>query len=113
MLKVGGVVLSLFQLILGVPSKLAPNTIDKGLEVPKVLLEEVLELRPRDRSGAFVAALMLGSSEADGGTEEGGGEGGTIHFCGAWGLEIIFTLLTKVVAIYVRFSGIGLRGPSL
>ena len=83
MLKVEGVVLSLFQLVLEVPSKLAPDTIDKGLEVPKVLLEEVLELRPRNRSGAFVAALVLGPSEANGATEESGGKGDTIHPCGA------------------------------
>ena len=83
MLKVGGVVSSLFQLVLGVFSKLAPDTINKGLGVPKIVLEEVFELRPCDRSGAFVAAFVLGPSEADSATEEGGGKGGTIHPCGA------------------------------
>ena len=83
MLKVGGVVLSLFQRVLGVSSKLTPDAIDKGLEVPKIFLEEVLELRTCDRSGAFVAVLMLGPSEADGATEERGGKKGTIHPCGA------------------------------
>ena len=70
-------------MVLGVPSKLASDAIDKGLEVPEVLLEEVLELRPRDWSDAFVAVLVLGPSEADGATEEGGGKGGTIYSCGA------------------------------
>ena len=83
MLKVGGVVSSLFQLVLEVPSKLAPNTINKGLGVPEVFSEEVFELKPHDRNGAFVAALVLGSSEADGATEEGGGKSGMIHPCGA------------------------------
>ena len=113
MLKVGGVVLSLFQLVLGVPSKLAPDAINKSLVVPEVFSKEVFELRQRDRSGVFMAALVLGPSEADGSTEEYGGKGGTIYLCGAWGFEIILTLLTKVLAIHVRFSGIGLRGPSL
>ena len=30
-----------------------------------------------------MASLVLGSSEVDGTTEEGGGEGGTIYLCGA------------------------------
>ena len=79
MLKVGGVVSSFFQLVLGVPSKLAPDAINKGLGVPEIFLEEVLELRPHDRSGALIAALVLGPSEADGATKEGGGKRGTIH----------------------------------
>ena len=70
-------------MVLGVPSKLAPDAINKGLGVPKVFLEEDLELRPRNRSGAFVATLVLGPSEADGATKEGGGKGDTIHSCGA------------------------------
>ena len=112
MLKVEGVVSNFFQLVLRVFSKLAPDTIDKSLGVPKVFLEEVLKLRPRDWSSAFMVALVLGPSETDGATEKNGGKENTIHFYGAWSLEIIFTLLTKVIAIYVRFSGIGLRGLS-
>ena len=113
MLKVGCPVSGFFQLVLGVPSKLTPDTINKGLGAPKVLSEEDFELWLCDESGAFVASLVLGSSEADGTMEEGGGKGGTIHPCGAWSLEIIFTLLTKIVAVYMRFSEIGLWGPSL
>ena len=44
MLKVESIVLSLFQLVLGVFSKFALDTIDKNLEVPKILIEESLEL---------------------------------------------------------------------
>ena len=53
-----------------------------------------------------MAALVLSSSEADGTTEKSGGEGGIIHPCGAGGFEIILTLLTKIVAIHMRFSGV-------
>ena len=59
-----------------------------------------------------MALLVLSPSEADETTEEGGGEGDTIHPCGAKSFEIILTLLTKVVVIHVRFSGIGLWGSS-
>ena len=103
----------LFQLVLGVPSKLTPNVVDEGLRIPEVLSEEGFELWPRDRSGALVAALVLSPSEADGATEEWGCEWGTIHPGSAWSFEIVLTLLTKVIAIYVRFPWIGLRGSSL
>ena len=113
MLKVGGVVSSLFQLVFGVPSKLALDAIDKGLGVPEVLSEKVFKLRPHDWSGAFVVVLVLGPSEADVATKEYGSKEGTIYPCGAWDFKIILTLLTKVVAIHMRFSEIGLLGPSL
>ena len=54
----------------------------------------------------------MGLSEADGTTEKGGGKKGMIYSCGARGFKIILTLLTKMVAIYVRFSGVGFWGPS-
>ena len=72
-----------FQLILGVLPKLTPDAVNEGLKASEVLSEEGLELWPRDRSGALVATLVLGPSEADGTTEECGGEGGTIYPCGA------------------------------
>ena len=112
-LKVGCPVLGFFQLVFGIPPKLTPDTVNKGLEAPEILPEEGLELWPRDRSSAFVTSLVLSLSEADGTTEEDGGKGGTIHPCGAWDLKIIFTLLTKVIAIYEKFSRIDSRDPSL
>ena len=60
-----------------------------------------------------MAALVLGPFEADSATKECGGKQGTIHSCDAWCLKIIFTLLTKVIIIYVRFSGIDIWGPDL
>ena len=79
MLKVGSVVLGFFQLVLGVPSKLALNAINKSLGVPKVLLEEGLELWPRNQSSALVAALVLCTSEADSAIDKGGGKRGKIN----------------------------------
>ena len=70
MLKVEGVISSLFQLVLEVPSKPTSNAINKALGVSKVFLEEVIKLRPHYQSGAFVAAFLLGPSEANGVAEE-------------------------------------------
>ena len=72
MLKVEGVILSLFQLIMGVPSKLTPDTINKSFGVPQIFLEECLKLKSFDQSGIFVAVLMLGSSKAGSAAEENG-----------------------------------------
>ena len=59
-----------------------------------------------------MAMLVLSPSEADGTMEEGGGKKGTIYPCSAGDFKIILILLAKVVVIHVRFSGIGLQGPS-
>ena len=52
------------------PSKLTPDVINKGLKISEVFLEESFEVRPRDRSGVLLAALVLGSPEADSAIEE-------------------------------------------
>ena len=78
-----GIISSLFQLILRVLSKLAPDAINKSLRVPKVLLEKDLEFRPCDCNGALVAALVLGLFEADDAVKESGGKWGTVYSYGA------------------------------
>ena len=113
MLKVRGVILSFFQLVLGISSKFTPDTINKDLRVFKLLLKEGFELCPYAWSDGFVAALMLDPSEADNAVEESGGKWDTIYLYGAWCLKIIFILLTKMVAVHVGFSEISIRGPSL
>ena len=44
MLEVGCPVSGFFQLVLGVPPKLTPDAVNKGLGTSEVLLEEDLEL---------------------------------------------------------------------
>ena len=56
--------------------------------------------------------FLVGSSQADDVTEEDCGKWGTIHPYGARYLEIIFTLLIKMIAVYMGYFGIGIRGPS-
>ena len=60
-----------------------------------------------------MAALVLSLFQADGVIEEWGCKWGTIHPGGAWSFKMVFILLTKMIAIYMRFSGIGLQGFSL
>ena len=102
----------LFQLVLGVRSKLTPDIINKGLRISKVFMEEGFKFWQRDWSGALVAVLVLSSSEAYSATEKWGCKWGTIYPNGAWSFKIVFTLLTKVIAIYVRFHRISLWGSS-
>ena len=79
----GCTVSGFFQLVLGVSPKLTPNAVNKGLGTSEVLSKESLEFLPRDRSGAFVAVLVLSPSEANSTTEKDGGKKGMIHPCGA------------------------------
>ena len=79
----GGVISSFFQLVLRIPSKLAPDAIYKDLRVPAFFSKEGFELRPHDWSGTLVAALVFGPSETDDATEEGGSKWGTVYSCGA------------------------------
>ena len=72
--------MSRFQLVLGVPSKLTLDAINKDLRVFEVFLEESLKVKPRDRSGAFVAALMLGLFEANSATKIYGSKRGTVYY---------------------------------
>ena len=76
------VVSSLFQLILGVPFKLAPDAINKSLRVSKVFLKESFKLRLRDWSDALMAMLVLGSSEANSATKKSDGKQSIIYPCG-------------------------------
>ena len=82
-LKVGGIISSFFQLVLGIPSKLTLDAIDKSLEVFKVFLEESLEVRLRSQSNFLVAALMLGLSEADNAVKKCSNKAGMINPCDA------------------------------
>lgn len=68
-LKIGDVLSSFFQLILGVSSKLTPDCINKGLRISEILLEERFEVKLRVKNGIFVAVLMLSLFEADGTTK--------------------------------------------
>ena len=72
MLKVGDVVSSFFQLVLGIFSKLIPNAINKSLGVLKVFSEKGLELWLRDLNSSLVIMLVLGPFEADNAIEESG-----------------------------------------
>ena len=72
-------VLSPFQLILGVLSKLTPDTFNKGMRASEVLSEEEFELRQLNRNRNFIAALVLSLYEADRATEKCGSKGDIIH----------------------------------
>ena len=113
MLKVEEIISSFIKVILKVFSKFTPNTINKSLAVSKILSEENFKVRPHNRNGVFMVALLLNLFEADGLIEIWSGKKIIIYPSGAWCFEIIFILLTKVVVIYIRFSWISFQGFSL
>lgn len=82
MLQIRCQTLDLFQLILGISSKFTPDTINEGLKTPKIPMEEDLELKARNKSGALIIVLVLSSSETNKATEKCGGKKNTVYLCG-------------------------------
>ena len=76
-------------------------------------MEESCELYTREGSGAFMAALVLSLFDADRAIKEWGCKQDMIYCVGIWYFEVVFTLLTEVVAFHVRFTPIDLWGSSL
>lgn len=74
MLKIGYIILGLFQLVLRLLTKLTPNNMNKRLTIFKVFLEEGFDVKLFDWSGAFMIALIPGLFEADGTTKKWGGK---------------------------------------
>ena len=60
-----GIVLSLFQLVLEILSKLIPDIFNKSLRCSKVFLKENFELKSCDQNSIFVAMLVLSPSKAN------------------------------------------------
>lgn len=63
--KIKDIILGFFQLILKISFKLINDIVNKGLRVNKVFSEKGLEVRPNDRSGAFIAAFVLFLSKSN------------------------------------------------
>ena len=95
-------------MVLGVPSKLSPDAINESLGVPKVSLEEDFKARLCNKSGVFMTVLMRSLSKADSAIKIWNNKQGTIYSSGAWDFKIIFTLLTKIITVYVKFFKISL-----
>ena len=76
-------------------------------------MEESFELKPRNMVGVYVAVIVLSSSEADGVMKKRTGKRGIVYLFGTWGFKVILLLLTKMVEIYLKFTSICFRGPSL
>ena len=93
----------LFQLVLGVPSKLTPDVVNENLRISEIFPEEGFEFWLRDWNGALVTAVVLSLFEADGATEEWDCKWDAIHPGGTWSFKMVLILLTIVIAIYVRF----------
>lgn len=97
-----------FELILRVAFKLVPNAINKRSRIAEFFLKKGLELSPGygDYFFTLMLVLILSASIADGPWEEQSCKGGMFWARGLGCVEIIFTLLTKVVAIYMKFPSV-------
>ena len=60
-----------------------------------------------------MTTLILSPSKTDTPTKKRGGERGLVGASGQGSVKMILTLLTKMVAIHVRFSKVQVRKPGL
>ena len=101
--------------MLGVPLDFSPVGIHKGLGVTHALTEECLELVPRDwdRDSYVMFPLILLPAETDPVLKERRSKGNLGRPCSFSGSKVVLTLLTEVVAVYVRLSAVYVRGVGL
>lgn len=70
MFKIRGLVLDLLHLVLEISSNPTPAAIHEGLRVFEILLEESLEVGPRQGTHGLASALVLVPTKADPTTKE-------------------------------------------
>ena len=99
----GGPILYFLLLVLGVPLNLGPDVGHERGGFSKTLLEKDLEFIPSEGGGliALNLGLVLLPAEVDSVPEERGCEGNTLGPRGTGRVEMILTLSTEVVALYV------------
>ena len=113
MLEVRSAILNFLLLVLEISLNPAPDGIHERPGVPETLSEECLELNPRQGSHCLASKLVLVPTKADSITKEQSCKRGTVKASGTGGSKMVFTLLTEVVAFYVRLSIIEIGEPSL
>ena len=101
--------------MLGIPLDFSPVGIHKDLGVTQALMEERLELVPRDwdRNLCIISPLILLPAKADPVLEEGRGKENLDRLRGSGGSKVVFTLLTEVVTVYVGLSVVYVQGTGL
>ena len=102
-------------LVLGVFLELFPIDVHKDLWVTQALLEECLELVPRnrDRGVCVMSLLVLLPAEADPILEERRGKGNPSRPRSSSGSKTVLTLLIEVVAVHVGLIAVYVRETGL
>ena len=108
MFKVRGQALHLFLLKLRVTFDSAPGCVDGNSRVTKILLKKSLEINPGQGSYLNLIFLLV-PAKTNMPTKKKGGKRGAVLLSDAGSIEIVLTLLTKVVAFYMTFSNRGLE----
>ena len=92
-------------MVLRVSLNSAPNTINKSSRVPEILSQKGFKLDPGNKihPSSLVPKFVLVPAEADRPAEEQGCKRDTVGAGSTGGLEMVLTLLAKLVAIHVRF----------
>ena len=101
--------------MLRVLSNIAPDNVNKGLELTQTLTKEGLEFFPGDGdvSLIFYLPLVLLPAKQGGIFEEGSGKWYPILTLDPGGSKIVLTLLEEVIALQVSFTPIHVEEPGL
>ena len=115
MLQVGYLVKDFLLPVLEVPLELSLIGIYKGLGVTQALAKECREFIPcdRDRSFAVISPLVVLPAKADPVPQKERGKENPGRSRSSSNSKIVFTLLTKVVAVYVGLFALYLRKTGL
>lgn len=81
--------------------------------ISKILSEESLEVKPRQGALGLAPSPMLLPVEVDSTTEERGCKRSIISVSGTGGVEVVFTLLTKVLTLHMGLPEVEVGGPGL
>ena len=101
--------------MLGVSLDLSPVGIHKGLGVTQALLEERLELVPRDRDKSIcvISPPILLPAEPDPIQEDGHSKENLGKPHSSSGSKVVFTLLIEIIAVYIRLPAVYVRRTGL
>ncbi len=113
MLEVRGPILEPLLLVLRASLNSAPDGIQERTGIFDILSKESLEIHPRQGGHSFAldSALVLVPTNADPTTKERGCKGCAIATLGAGGVEVILTLLTKVVTLLMKLPKVEVGEP--
>lgn len=101
MFELKNLILDFFQLVLRISLKLSLDTINKELKVAQVFSKEYFEYVLQDESFALITIFILSPIKINITAEKKSSKKAIITFYYFGSIKIIFTILIKIMIIYI------------